>query len=109
MLSLTVTFAKGLKLGRVQIKRYHLRVLKTVREVKHGFQYVLFNQQTHEKGTYSAIDDYSSVLTLEKSLGLVRKFAKRNSKTIRIQKSGPWIPDPGKSYLYKKGLLNLFF
>lgn len=108
MRSLTITFAKGLKQGRVQIERYHLHVLKTAREVKHALQYVLFNQQNHEKGIYSAIDDYSTVLFLENGLELVRRFAKKKSLTIKIQRGQPWIPDPGLSYLYKKGLLNLF-
>lgn len=108
MRSLTITFAKGLKKGRVQLERYHLHVLKTAREVKHALQYVLFNQQKHESGIYSAIDDYSSVLFLENGLELVRKFAKQKSMTIKIQKGEPWIPDPGQSYLYKKGLFNLF-
>jgi REP element-mobilizing transposase RayT len=31
MRSLTITFAKGLRMGRVQLERYHLHVLKTVR------------------------------------------------------------------------------
>lgn len=108
MRSLTITFAKGLKQGRVQIERYHLHVLKTAREVKHALQYVLFNQQKHESGTYSAIDEYSSLLFLERGMELVRKFAKDKSMTIRIQKGEAWSADPGLSYLYKKGLSKLF-
>ncbi|WPU66418.1 transposase [Peredibacter starrii] len=47
MRSLTITFAKGLNKGKVQIERYHLHVLKTIKETKHAVQYVLFNQQKH--------------------------------------------------------------
>lgn len=100
MRSLTITFAKGLKQGRVQVERYHLHVLKTVREVKHALHYVLFNQQKHEKGTYSTIDDYSSVLSLENGLGLIRKFASGRGITLKIQKGERWVSDQAKNYLY---------
>ncbi len=75
MRSLTITFAKGLQEGRVQLERYHLHVLRTVRETKHALQYVLFNQQKHESGTYSVVDEYSSVLSCRNGLEMVRKFA----------------------------------
>jgi REP element-mobilizing transposase RayT len=104
MRSLTITFAKTLNRGRIQVERYHLHVLKTVREVKHAVHYVLFNQQKHEKGTCSTIDDYSSLLSLENALHLVRLSAKRKSKTIKIQKGGEWRPDEPESFLYKRGL-----
>lgn len=108
MRALTITFAKGLNQGRVQLERYHLHVLKTAREVKHALQYVLFNQQKHEKGTYSAVSDYSSVLFLERGMELIQKFAKQKRITIKIVKGESWIPDPGNSFLYKKGLKGLF-
>lgn len=47
MRSLTVTFAKGLDKGRVQIERYHLHVLKTIRETRNAIQYVLQNSLKH--------------------------------------------------------------
>lgn len=108
MRSLTISFAKGLKQGRVQVERYHLHVLKTAREVKHALHYVLFNQQKHEKGTYSAVNDYSSILFLERGMELIQKFAKQKRITIKIDKGEAWIPDPGNSFLYKKGLKGLF-
>ena len=108
MRSLTITFAKGIDRGRIQVERYHLHVLRTAREVKHALHYVLFNQQKHESGTCSTINDYSSILCLERGMELLRKFAKEKRITITIQKGDPWIPDPGRSYLYRKGLLNLF-
>ena len=109
MRSLTITFAKGLQKGRVQIERYHLHVLKTVRETKHAIHYVLFNQQKHEKGTYSDINDYSSVLYIKNGLDLIREFAKEKALTLKIQKRNDWIPDTGSSYfarvaLFSKGI-----
>jgi REP element-mobilizing transposase RayT len=106
MRSLTITFAKGLNKGRVQIERYHLHVLKTAKEVKHALHYVLFNQQKHESGICSTIDDYSSVLSLENGLNLVRKFAKEKLMTLKIQFGEMWRSDEG-SYLYQRGLSQL--
>lgn len=45
MRSITVTFAKGLNQGRIQLERYHLHVLKTIQETKNAINYVLFNRQ----------------------------------------------------------------
>jgi hypothetical protein len=75
MRSLTITMAKGLGLGRVQVERYHLHVLKSIREVKNAIHYVLFNKQRHEKRKYSTIDHYSSLLLMENALTLIKKFA----------------------------------
>jgi REP element-mobilizing transposase RayT len=47
MRSLTITMAKGLKRGRIQLERYHLHVLKTLAETKNAINYVLFNEQHH--------------------------------------------------------------
>ncbi len=104
MRSLTITFAKGLKRGRIQLERYHLHVLKTAREVKHAIHYVLFNRQKHEKGTYSAVDEYSSLLSLENVLRLVQKFAKEKKITIEIRKGEIWKGDQSDSWLYQRGL-----
>ena len=108
MRSLTISFAKGLRQGRIQVERYHLHVLKTVKEVKHALHYVLFNQQKHESGTYSVINAYSSLLFLERGMELIKRFAKTKGITIKIEKGVPWGPDPALSYFYRKGLLNLF-
>jgi REP element-mobilizing transposase RayT len=86
MRALTITFAKGLKKGRVQLERYHLHVLKTLREAKHAVQYVLFNQQKHEKVKVSKIDGYTSVVYLDDGLKLVKNFAKKNKMTLKIEK-----------------------
>lgn len=102
MRSLTVTFAKGLRKGRVQLERYHLHVLKTLRETKHAVNYVLFNQQKHGKGTYGVIDEYSSVLSAYKGLQRIREFAQRARITLRIIKGEIWEGDRHRSYLLSR-------
>ena len=104
MRSLTITFAKGLKKGKVQIERYHLHVLKTIRETSNAIQYVLFNKQKHEKGTYSQIDEYSSLLLIKDALNLVRKFSLKNRITLKIRKIDDFTLDPGGSYLFREGM-----
>ncbi|MES2526445.1 MAG: hypothetical protein V4598_05135 [Bdellovibrionota bacterium] len=104
MRSLTITIAKGLKRGRIQLERYHLHVLKTAKEVKHAVHYVLFNRQKHERGTYSRIDDYSSVLSMENGLKLIQKFAKEKKMTIEIRKGELWAGDESTSWIYQRGL-----
>lgn len=107
MRSLTVTFAKGLKKGRVQIERYHLHVLKTLRETRNAVQYVLFNQQKHEKGTCSVVDEYSSLLTLKDSGRLVASFAKKNKMTLKMGSVVIESMDGPLSFLLKKAILGL--
>lgn len=107
MRSLTITFAKGLCKGRVQIERYHLHILKTVREVKNALHYVLFNQQKHELGTCTKIDEFSSLLSMKNALELVKKFAIDKRVTVVIEKNLKWESDQAKSYLYQRGLAQL--
>lgn len=107
MRSLTVTFAKGLKKGRVQIERYHLHVLKTLRETRNAVQYVLFNQQKHEKGTYSVIDEYSSLLALREAGRFIARFAKKNKMTLRIGKVVVENLDGPLSFYLKRAVLEL--
>lgn len=106
MRSFTITFAKGLRKGRVQLERYHLHVLKTVREARHAIHYVLFNQQKHERGIYSEVNEYSSVLYLERGLDLIRDFAKDRKITIRIHKGSCWNCDSPVSYLASRAILS---
>lgn len=102
MRSLLITFAKGLKIGRVQVNRYHLHVLKTVIEAKNAIRYVLFNKQKHEKGRYSKIDNYSSILNLKGALVLIRNFARQKKLLLKVE--GPeWAPVISeRSYLLKR-------
>lgn len=104
MRSLTITFAKGINKGRIQIERYHLHVLKTVSETKNAIRYVLFNQQLHEKGTYSKIDEYSSLLSIKRPWKFIQEFAKDKKMTLIISKSETWELDQGKSFLTKQGV-----
>ncbi len=108
MRSLTVTFAKGLGKGRVQLERYHLHVLRSLRETRNAVKYVLFNQQKHEKGTYSKVDGYSSLLTNGKALLWVSQFAKRTKMTIQIGKEEPWPRELEKSHLLRLSMACLF-
>ncbi len=107
MRSLTITFAKALKKGPVQIERYHLHVLRSLRETRNAILYVLFNQQKHEKGTYSVISDYSSIMGLDRPLKVIAKFAVSNGFTLQIQKGEEWKGDKPVSYLLNYCLTNL--
>lgn len=106
MRSLTITFAKNYDRGRIQVERYHLHVLRTVRETRNAIHYVLFNQQKHEKGRYSTVGDYSSVLCFKDGMALVRKFAMRSRMVLKIEKK-VWIPDDPGSWLATKGVREL--
>ena len=72
MRSLTVTIAKGIKKGKIQLERYHLHVLKTIKETKNAIHYVLFNEQKHSRKKSIEIDAYSSLHTLD-ARALARK------------------------------------
>ena len=99
MRSITVTMAKGLKSGKVQIERYHLHVLKSLRETKNAVLYVLFNKQKHEKGTYSTVDEYSSILYVKEMWKALRMFVKKENITLKIERiENEFILDPAKSW-----------
>jgi REP element-mobilizing transposase RayT len=59
MRSLTVTMVKGIDKGKIQLQRYHLHVLRSLREVKNAVHYVCFNEEKHT-GKRN-INPYSSV------------------------------------------------
>lgn len=107
MRSLTVTFAKGLRRGKVQLERYHLHVLRSISETKNAVHYVLFNKQKHEKGTYSKIDEYSSLLMLDKALELIKKFAQTRKMTLLLGKGENWTLDKERSYLLRTAFSSL--
>ena len=79
MRSLTVTLVKGIKTA--QLQRYHLHVLRSVRETKNAVHYVCHNEQKHT-GKRN-IDSYSSVCLI-----LKKKFDYCVTKL-----------DPGRSWL----------
>jgi REP element-mobilizing transposase RayT len=101
MRSLTITFAKGLKAGKVQIERYHLHVLKSVREAKNAVHYVLFNKQKHEKGICSTIDEYCSIWESKEALELIKFMAKKLKMTLIIKGRETWELDESKTYFLK--------
>jgi REP element-mobilizing transposase RayT len=110
MRSLTNTMAKRIGKGRIQIERYHLHILKTFREARNAIHYVLFNEQKHDSGTCSSVNEYSSLLSIKEGLELIRKFAKKKKISIRIERTELWKGDESRSYVYKKAwetLLNL--
>lgn len=91
-------------MGKVQLERYHLHVLRTLSETKNAILYVLFNQQKHEGRKISRIDEYSSLLLMEKALHIIRRFAVSSGITLKLTKSDSWRLDKGRSYLLQKSL-----
>lgn len=107
MRSLTVTIAKGIKKGKIQLERYHLHVLKSVQEAKNAIRYVLFNQQKHENKKQSFIDEYCSILSLPSALDLIRNFVVENRIILTIKNCESWSLDSGRSYFSIEGLRQL--
>lgn len=81
MRSLTVTIVKGINKGKVQMQRYHLHVLRSIREFKNSVQYVCHNEAKHTGKRI--IDAYSSVCLILKT--------KMDFCVTKL--------DPGKSYV----------
>lgn len=107
MRSITITMARGLNKGRIQLERYHLHVLRTAREVKNAVYYVLFNEQRHDSGTCSNISDYTSLLSTPGWQDLVRIFVKKKRVTLRVRTGERWKGDMG-SFLYQRGVDSLY-
>ena len=82
MRSLTITFSKGVARGRIQVERYHLHVLKSLRETKNAVYYVLLNEQKHSGLKKAYVSDYSSLGAIR---GL-RELAQSASMTIIVRK-----------------------
>jgi hypothetical protein len=93
MRSLTITVAKGIKKGRVQIERYHLHILKTLRETKNAVRYVLLNEQKHTKSKRIVTLPYCSLVFLGHAFS--RRMAKREKLSLI------WRPPEEKSFLDK--------
>jgi len=81
MRSLTITFAKGVEKGRIQIERYHLHVLRTLRETKNAIHYVLFNHQKHKGLKTAHVSAYSSLGLIED----LRSLAKSANMTVILK------------------------
>lgn len=78
MRSLTITFAKGVNRGRIQPERYHLHVLKSLRETKTAINYVLLNHQKHRNLKKAYINPYSSLGVVQD----LRQLARETKFTI---------------------------
>lgn len=102
MRSLTITFAKGLNQGKVQIERYHLHVLKSLQETKNAVQYVLFNKQKHEKGRCSYVDEYCSLWGMN---NWMKAFSKRHGMTLKMGILEKYPLDQALSFFLKQALL----
>lgn len=107
MRSLTVTFAKGLKMGKVQLDRYHLHVLKNLRETRNAIMYVLFNKQRHEKRKSSVIDEFCSLMNWGKAEEVIKIFVKRKRVTLKIGERAWWVMDPARSWILKNAEITL--
>lgn len=106
MRALTITFAKGLKMGRVQLERYHLHVLKGLQETRNAINYVLFNRQKHEKRKSSVIDEYTSILQINEGLGLIKAYVRKHKVTLKIVAGSLWPVDVPISFLAREAIKN---
>jgi REP element-mobilizing transposase RayT len=104
MRSLTITMAKGLKMGSVQIARYHLHVLRTIKLTRTVVHYVLFNQQRHDRKKISEVNDYCSLLSLGHAVKLCQDYAEKHKIRLRINPGEKWLGDPAESYLLRCAL-----
>lgn len=99
MRSLTITFAKGLRKGKVQLERYHLHVLKSLRETKNAVHYVLFNQQKHLDLKKAYVDKYSSLGQVND----LKKLAMASKMTIVLKKmQEDYVLDQPQGWLIKQ-------
>lgn len=98
MRSLCVTFAKGLQKGKVQKQRYHLHVLKTLREVQNAVKYVWFNEEKHRNLKKAFITMYSSLQFVED----LRSLAKVMKMTIVFGERDAYFLDPARSWKLKR-------
>ncbi|HXH74603.1 MAG TPA: hypothetical protein VNJ08_06535 [Bacteriovoracaceae bacterium] len=110
MRSLTVTLAKGIGKGKVQLSRYHLHVLKSLRETRNAILYVLFNEQKHSGARLSIIDSFSSLLSHPKAICLIRKFAIKEKVSLIMGKGDDFIElSLARSFLTTKAIEQLLF
>ena len=81
MRSLTVTLAMGINKGKVQLERFHLHVLKSLREAKNAIKYVLLNEVKHTGKKILKMDEYSSLFAID-----AKAFAKKCKMTLIYSK-----------------------
>jgi REP element-mobilizing transposase RayT len=101
MRSLTVTFAKRMGRGRIQLERYHLHVLRTLQETKNAVNYVLFNHQRHTGSKTAHVDSFSSLGGVQN----LRRLASSVGISILLKKDPPVIQvDPPAGWLVSRVL-----
>lgn len=103
MRALTVSFAKNLGTGRVQSERYHLHVLRTVREVRHALAYVLLNERRHSGKRWLRADEFTSLSHRSK----LAAWAQALGVTLIRGAPGPVALDPAQSFLARWALREL--
>ncbi len=103
MRALTISFSKALGQGRVQLERYHLHVLRTLREVRHALLYVLCNEQRHAGTRRLRADEYTSLSHFPR----LALFARKMRLTIIRGAPSPIEVDEGRSWLARRGLAEL--
>ena len=100
MRSLTITFSKCLNQGRIQKERYHLHVLRSVRETRNAIKYVIFNEARHSGRRVMRVDLFSSVHLLP-----IKEAAKTFKISLIAGKiSEKFTLDQPSSWLAKQGL-----
>ncbi len=102
MRSLTVTFSKGLGKGKNQLERFHLHVLRSVRETRNAVHYVLFNEQKHSGSKNVLIDEFTSLSFL--GITKVRELAKLKRWGL-IWRDVFWKMDECQTWLLRQALL----
>ncbi|MES2527344.1 MAG: transposase [Bdellovibrionota bacterium] len=100
MRSLAVTMVRGLKKGNIQLERYHLHVLKSLREIKNAVEYVCFNKQKHENKKYSVLDDYGSFPGHK----MIAAFTLKKKITLKVMMKEFWAGDSPHGFLLTKTL-----
>lgn len=99
MRSFTNTFVKCMGKGSIQKERYHLHVLRSVKETKNAFRYVIFNEAHHSRKKVVTADAYSSLHQLNlKELAKQFKFSivkKSSHREISLDQPTSWLAKNG--------------
>lgn len=99
MRSLTITLAKGINKGKIQLGRYHLHVLRTIRETRNAVHYVLFNEQRHNG---RRVDEFSSLISAPEAVSLIKSFVQAKRISLVVSRSDPFHLDDGRSFLFQR-------
>jgi hypothetical protein len=101
MRSLSITFSKGIAKERIQLGRYHLHVLRTLRETRNAAHYVLFNEQKHSGLKRAQMNPYSSRGVVRD----LRTLAQEAKMTIIVRKlQDMTLLDPQQGWMVRQAL-----